>query len=189
MKRMSAGLLKKDTVEGKIQEEMRKAEEKIKNAKIDAVIQQRKNKQEMEEWRKEAKMLQREKNRAAVRQGLKFEHAPPPFGTADQEFQAATKHGQQVSDALQNLSKASLFKANRDRELFDRIGDHVRKLEINRAANDKLTPSEEVELARRNLDRALKLRDELEEKKALEYRLRAFTAEDFAPPSHALGRK
>ena len=42
MKRMSAGLLKKDTVEGKIQEEMRKAEEKIKNAKIDAVIQQRK---------------------------------------------------------------------------------------------------------------------------------------------------
>ena len=68
-------------------------------------------------------------------------------------FVTHLQHGQQVSDALQNLSKASLFKANRDRELFDRIGDHVRKIEMNRAANDKLTPAEEVELARRNLDR------------------------------------
>ena len=42
MKRMSTGLLRKGSIETKMQEEMRKAEEKIKNAKIDAIIQQRK---------------------------------------------------------------------------------------------------------------------------------------------------
>lgn len=36
---------------------------------------------------------------------------------------------------------------------------------------------------------ALKLRNELEERKALEYRLRAFTAEDYAPPAHGFLKK
>ena len=42
MKRMSTGLLRAESAESKMQEEMRKAEEKIKNAKIYAILQQRK---------------------------------------------------------------------------------------------------------------------------------------------------
>ena len=42
MKRMSTGLLRAESAESKMQEEMRRAEEKIRNAKIYAIIQQRK---------------------------------------------------------------------------------------------------------------------------------------------------
>ena len=42
MKRMSTGLLRKQSVESKMVEEMRQAEEKINNAKIYAILQQRK---------------------------------------------------------------------------------------------------------------------------------------------------
>lgn len=42
MKRMENGLLKKDSINRKMQEEMKQAEERIKNAKIDAIIQHRK---------------------------------------------------------------------------------------------------------------------------------------------------
>ena len=40
--RMSTGLLRKQSVESKMVEEMRQAEEKINNAKIYAILQQRK---------------------------------------------------------------------------------------------------------------------------------------------------
>jgi len=185
MKRMSTGLLRRESAESKMQEEMKRAEEKIKNAKINAVIQQRKNKEELDGWRKETQRMQRKKYLEAARQGLKFAPSPPPFGTHDQKFKATTKHGDQVHDALENLDASSLMRMTRDREILDRIDEQMKKLRSKKPTLEEVTPMEEVEAARKNLEEALKLHNELKERRALEYRLRAFTGGDYAPSRHA----
>lgn len=184
MKRVGTSFFKKNSVDSKMQEEMKRAEERIRNAKIDSVIQQRKNKEEMEGWRKETLKLQRQKNMTAARHGSKYAPSLPPFGTHDQKFIASSKHGQQVENALENLDSDALSKLIRNKDIFERIDDHMKRLRKKDGHVDKISPSEEVEIARKNLEEALKLRSELDEKKALEYRLRAFTADDYAPQSH-----
>lgn len=62
------------------------------------------------------------------------------------------QHGQQVQNALENLDAAALAKLSRERDILDRIDDHMKKLRSRKQNVDKISPAEEVEVARRNLE-------------------------------------
>ena len=62
------------------------------------------------------------------------------------------KHGEQVHDALENLDASSLLKMTRDREILDRIDEEMKKLRSKKPPLEEITPMEEVEAARKNLE-------------------------------------
>eukprot|EP00794_Sanderia_malayensis_P005581 gene5581-6270_t len=172
-----------DRVEMKMQEEMKMAEKRMKNSKIDAELQKLKNKQQLNDWRKETQKMQRQKNTIARRRGIKKEAIKMPYGTENEVAPPATKHGEKVQQALHD--KLSIEKLKRDREIIDRIEEHVRKMRLESTARKKMNPTEQVNEAKKNLEEALSLQRQLEEQRAVEYRLRAFTGDAYAPPSHA----
>ena len=49
------------------------------------------------------------------------------------------------------MDAGSLTKMTRDRDVIDKIEDHIRKMRIRRPSQDQYTPEEEVEKARNNL--------------------------------------
>ena len=53
------------------------------------------------------------------------------------------------------MDAASLANLNRDREIFDRINDHIKKLRSKKQILKKIPPMEEVEAARKNLEEVI----------------------------------
>ena len=49
------------------------------------------------------------------------------------------------------MDAGSLTKMTRDRDVIDKIEDHIRKMRIRRPSQDQYTPEEEVEKAKNNL--------------------------------------
>ena len=57
-----------------------------------------------------------------------------------------------MQNALENLDTASLTKMTRDRDVLNRIDDHIKKLHNKKTTLEKISPTEEVEAARKNLE-------------------------------------
>ena len=53
------------------------------------------------------------------------------------------------------MDATSLAKLNRDREIFDKINDHIKKLRSRKQTPKKIPPMEEVEAARKNLEEVI----------------------------------
>jgi len=164
-------------------QEVEKAETKKFNEKADAIIQKQKNKILLDDWRRQSKDRQRRKQ---------FSKSRPPHDIAvpyGNDLQQANEinhsHIKLVREALENGPPSSVLKALRNKQLESRIQEHVRNIKGWKNTKSLMSAEDEVKVAKSNLDEAVKLQRELDEKRALEYRLRAFTAEDFAPSLHS----
>ncbi len=56
-----------------------------------------------------------------------------------------------MKDALENLDQSSLDRITKDTGIMEKIEAHMKKMRITAAARSKLTPSEEVEETKKNL--------------------------------------
>lgn len=107
-----------------------------------------------------------------------------PFANdLQQDKEQISKHAEDVKGILAK-DRIARLRQLRDQHLEDRIREHAKHIREWRH-KDKLNKMEnDLETAKENLEVALNLQRDLEEKRALQYRLRAFTAEDFAPKLH-----
>eukprot|EP00111_Clytia_hemisphaerica_P002188 TCONS_00006138-protein len=93
------------------------------------------------------------------------------------------QHAEDVKRVL-SQDKISRLKELRDQQLEERIQEHAKHIREWRQKNRLDKMETDLEVAKQNLEKALNLQRDLEEKRALQYRLRAFTAEEFSPPNH-----
>ena len=56
-----------------------------------------------------------------------------------------------MKSALEDLDRDSLTKLTRDRNIIDKIDEHIKQMRNNRPSRDKLTPAEQVEATKKNL--------------------------------------
>ncbi|XP_028391122.1 leucine-rich repeat-containing protein 27-like isoform X2 [Dendronephthya gigantea] len=149
----------------------------------ESVLQQRiKNKLALDDWRNTTRSLQQKKQYQALRKGVTKVKVPSPFATEDTEKTNGTQrkvheYNKKLQELLELNDKEITKKVLKDRELETRIRNHIEKIHEQRRPSQPI--SEEVEETKNNLELAHKLHEELNEKREMEYRLRAFTGDDF----------
>lgn len=178
-----------DPMEAKFMEERRL--EKLKKLKEkQALMEQRiKDQKLLEDWRDESKEMQRKHYIRAVKQG-KMDFTDPakyPYDVDKDYLQIMSKEERikkEIKDkhekerlkpaARQKMEKAKL---ERDRQLVEKIKQHTQRVQ-ERKTRPKGNPLEEMEAAKRDLELASKLQDEVSNRRReLEYRFRAFTGD------------
>lgn len=176
----------------KMNEERQLARVKDFKEKTDAILQRRKDENVLKEWRTETKKIQQKRQLEIMRTGKKdyvdpVEKAPYDI---DNDHIKIMSNEERIKQDVKNaheklrrqLSPASRQKiedekAARIRELERKIKLHTAQMHARRK-QQKGTPQEEMEAARRDLEIAEDLHKELmTTRKTLEYRFRAFTAE------------
>jgi len=108
-----------------------------------------------------------------------------PYGTeksAKEEEKSPHGYAKQLKEVLEERDgKRAARRALEDRELETRIKVHMEKLKEHRSKTYE-SVQEELESARRNLEMARQYQREVNDRKELEYRLRAFTGDVMTSP-------
>ncbi|VDI52649.1 leucine-rich repeat-containing protein 27-like isoform X1 [Mytilus edulis] len=181
-----------DYVHFKMNEERQLAKVKDFKEKTDAILQRRKDENVLKEWRHETKIKQQKRQIEIMRSGKKDYTDPvekAPFDIDENHIKVMSNEErikQDVKTAHERLrrqlspasrQKVEEEKAARIKELEKKIKLHTSSMHARRK-QQKGTPQEEMEAARRDLEIAEDLHKELmSTRKNLEYRFRAFTAE------------
>jgi len=174
--------LRKGAIETTYLHDVEKAEKKAFNEKVDQILQKRKDKSSLDDWRKKTRRLQNHSRMS--KSSKKKRELNIPYGNDDQEGQQEiSRHAEDVKRVL-SQDKISRLKELRDQQLEERIQEHAKHIREWRQKNRLDKMETDLEVAKQNLEKALNLQRDLEEKRALQYRLRAFTAEEFSPPNH-----
>ncbi|KAL9983587.1 hypothetical protein ACROYT_G005782 [Oculina patagonica] len=153
----------------------------VMNEKEALILQKRKDKQALDDWRDRTKLLRQQKQQLAAMKGSMPVEVKAPYGTeksAKEEEKTPQGYAKQLKELLEEKDgKGAARRALGDRELETRIKVHMEKLKEHR---NKTYGSiqEELESARRNLDMARQHQREVNDRKELEYRLRAFTGDE-----------
>ncbi|XP_052102128.1 leucine-rich repeat-containing protein 27-like isoform X2 [Mytilus californianus] len=181
-----------DYIHFKMNEERQLAKVKDFKEKTDAILQRRKDENVLKEWRHETKIKQQKRQIEIMRTGKK-DYVDPvekaPFDIDENHIKVMSNEErikQDVKTAHERLRR-QLSPASRQRveeEKAARIKELEKKIKLHtsqmhsRRKQQKGTPQEEMEAARRDLEIAEDLHKELmSTRKNLEYRFRAFTAE------------
>ncbi|KAG9275493.1 leucine-rich repeat-containing protein 27 [Astyanax mexicanus] len=147
--------------------------------------QRRKDEDLLREWRKQARILQEQKilEQKEVRQERQKREENTPYATdssCKEGDNGASDSGAQTTPQRSHMDTDEARVA-RDRELEQRIKDHVQMMK-ERRRRPRGPPGEEIQAAAQEMEQVKQLQLELAERKRLrdlEYRLTAFTADSF----------
>ncbi|KXJ16151.1 hypothetical protein AC249_AIPGENE4557 [Exaiptasia diaphana] len=176
--------------EAKAVEQQQLAITAMLNEKEDSILQKLKDKQALNDWRdKTRKLRQQKQHLAKYKKPLKVD-VNAPYGTEKniKEEKPNTQYVVKLKEILEDKDKNAVKRALRERDLEDRIRNHMEKIQVHRRKTYE-DISEELESARRNLEQAQKFQKELEERRSLEYRLRAYTGEEIPLAKGQITRK
>ncbi|XP_073239430.1 leucine-rich repeat-containing protein 27-like isoform X2 [Porites lutea] len=153
----------------------------VMNEKEAMILQKRKDKQALDDWREQTKMMRQQKQRLAAIKGSIPVEVKAPYGTeksAKEEEKTPQGYAKRLQELLEEKDgKVAARKALEDRELETRIKQHMEKLQQHRSKTYG-SIHDELESARENLEMARQIQREVRDRKELEYRLRAFTGDD-----------
>jgi len=153
----------------------------VMNEKEALILQKRKDKQALDDWREKTKLLRQQKQRLAAIKGSSPVEVKAPYGTeksAKEEEKSPQGYAKRLKGLLEEKDgKGAARRALEDRELETRIKMHMEKLQDHRSKTYG-SIQEELESARNNLQMARQIQREVHDRKELEYRLRAFTGDD-----------
>ncbi|XP_068709488.1 leucine-rich repeat-containing protein 27-like isoform X3 [Montipora foliosa] len=153
----------------------------VMNEKEALLLQKRKDKQVLDDWREQTKIIRQQKQRLAATRGAPSVEVKAPYGT-EKSIKEEEKTPQGYAKRLKEIfeekdARGAARRAIEDRELETRIKMHMEKLQDHRTkAYGSI--QEELESARKNLEMARHIQREVNDRKNLEYRLRAFTGDD-----------
>ncbi|XP_048585417.1 leucine-rich repeat-containing protein 27 isoform X2 [Nematostella vectensis] len=167
--------------EAKIAEQQQMAMDASLNEKENGIVQKLKDKKALDDWRDKTKRIRQRKQHLASFKAPVQPDVNAPYGTEKnmKEEKPNAMYVAKLKELLGEKDKGAARRALLDRELEDRIRMHMDKIQDHRRKTyDNI--QDELESARRNLEMAHKYQRELDERKALEYRLRAFTGDDIA---------
>ncbi|XP_022108658.1 leucine-rich repeat-containing protein 27-like isoform X2 [Acanthaster planci] len=180
-----------DPLESRMAEEKQLAKLRELQQKQALIEQRRKDQQLLEDWRSETREMQRKHYIRAIKNAQQDFTDPlkTPYDTDPNYMKILSKEErikQEVKnkheaikqrtdpEAAQKLEKA---RAERDRQLMDRIKQHNLKVQ-ERKQRPRGNPREEMEAAQRDLKMASDLQREVNHRRLeLEYRFRAFTGD------------
>jgi len=151
------------------------------NEKTDKTVQSRKNKKMLDDWRK--RNISKSNSKPS---DLKHEIVIPYGHDASSSHVIGNeKIDAPVKDTNSN-SHPQMTRLSLDEQLESRIKEHVRNIKNWRRQHNQnlLSLEDQLSATSKNLEKAQQLQKELHEKRAKEYRFRAFTAGEFAPPAH-----
>ncbi|XP_029198184.1 leucine-rich repeat-containing protein 27-like [Acropora millepora] len=153
----------------------------VMNEKEALLLQKRKDKQVLVDWREKTKIIRQQKQRLAAIEGVTPVDLKAPFGT-EKSAKEEEKTPQGYTKCLKEIfeekdSREAARRALEDRELEKRIKIHMEKLQDHRTKSYG-SIQDELASARRNLEMAQQIQRDVIDRKNLEYRLRAFTGDD-----------
>ncbi|XP_022792726.1 leucine-rich repeat-containing protein 27-like isoform X2 [Stylophora pistillata] len=164
----------------------------VMNEKEALILQKRKDKQALDDWRQQTKLLRQQKQRLSVVKGSTTVEVKAPYGTeksAKEEEKSPHGYAKKLKELLEEKDdKGAARRALGDRELEKRIKVHMEKLKAHRSKTYG-SVEEELESAIRNLEMAREYQREVRDRKELEYRLRAFTGDDVSSMSWSTKRR
>ena len=179
------GYMRKEPPKLRYQQEIDRAAKRSFNEKADKNVQTRKNKRLLDDWRKKNGSKGNKKN--ATSSNRKHEIIIP-YGHDILTAMETTEESKVLGRAtnIHAQKKSSMARLSMDEQLEERIKEHVQNIKNWRRQHNSgaLSIDEQLSATAQNLEKAQKLQKQLHEKRAKEYRFRAFTAGNYAPPAH-----
>ncbi|XP_058954381.2 leucine-rich repeat-containing protein 27 isoform X2 [Pocillopora verrucosa] len=167
--------------EARLAEQQEMAILAVMNEKEALILQKRKDKKALDDWREKTKLLRQQKQRLSAVKGSSTVEVKAPYGTeksAKEDEKSPHGYAKKLKELLEEKDgKGAARRTLEDRDLEKRIKVHMEKLKEHRGKTYG-SIEEELESARKNLEMAREFQREVKDRKQLEYRLRAFTGDD-----------
>lgn len=169
-----------DKVSIKFEQELKRAEIKKQNDQTNKTLQARKNKRMLDDWRRNKKGKSNKLSAMDTKHDIVI-----PYGTDDLKLEPEEKRSPQLeNEELKAKTQPSSVGLSLDEQLEQRIKQHVKNIREWRRRHNNVTLEEQLSTTGKNLEKAQILQKEIREKRAKEYRFRAFTGGEYVPPAH-----